>query len=77
MIGYQQLRSLLWRRQEGRCAACGDPMHGRVEIAHIVRRGRIRSQLGERYLWHGADNYIELNPGKCPAHIFLVHRSIL
>ncbi len=31
---------------------------------------------GARYLWHGADNYVELNPGTCPAHIFQVHRRI-
>jgi starch synthase (maltosyl-transferring) len=32
---------------------------------------------GARYLWHGADNYVELNPSKCPAHIFRVQRRIL
>ena len=31
---------------------------------------------GARYLWHGADNYIELNPNVSPAHIFQVHRRI-
>jgi len=31
---------------------------------------------GVSYLWHGADNFIELNPGKCPAHIFRVQKSI-
>jgi starch synthase (maltosyl-transferring) len=27
------------------------------------------------YLWRGADNYVELNPGLCPAHIFRVNRQ--
>ncbi|MFC1870336.1 alpha-1,4-glucan--maltose-1-phosphate maltosyltransferase [Chloroflexota bacterium] len=31
---------------------------------------------GARYLWHGADNYVELNPAICPAHIFRVHRRV-
>jgi starch synthase (maltosyl-transferring) len=31
---------------------------------------------GARYLWHGADNYVELNPSKCPAHIFRLHQRI-
>jgi starch synthase (maltosyl-transferring) len=31
---------------------------------------------GARYLWHGAGNYVELNPTVCPAHIFRVHRRI-
>jgi starch synthase (maltosyl-transferring) len=31
---------------------------------------------GARYLWHGADNYVELNPSIYPAHIFRVHRRI-
>ena len=25
-----------------------------------------------RYLWHGARNYVELNPHESPAHIFRV-----
>jgi len=29
-----------------------------------------------RYLWHGAGNYVELNPSICPAHIFRVHRRL-
>jgi len=29
-----------------------------------------------RYVWHGADNYVELNPNVCPAHIFSVHKRI-
>ncbi|MGH6634700.1 MAG: alpha-1,4-glucan--maltose-1-phosphate maltosyltransferase, partial [Gammaproteobacteria bacterium] len=28
------------------------------------------------YLWHGARNYIELNPSIVPAHIFLVRRHV-
>jgi len=31
---------------------------------------------GARYLWHGAGNYIELDPKVCPAHIFRVNRRI-
>jgi len=31
---------------------------------------------GARYLWHGAENYLELNPAICPAHIFRVHKRI-
>jgi len=27
-----------------------------------------------RYLWHGARNYVELNPAICPAHVFSVRR---
>jgi starch synthase (maltosyl-transferring) len=27
------------------------------------------------YQWHGADNYVELDPGLCPAHIFKVNRQ--
>jgi starch synthase (maltosyl-transferring) len=29
-----------------------------------------------RYLWHGARNYIELNPSVLPAHIFKVRRRV-
>lgn len=33
--------------------------------------------LGEgRYLWHGARNYVELNPQVVPAHIFRVRRRL-
>jgi len=31
---------------------------------------------GARYLWHGADNYVELNPSVCPAHIFCIYKHI-
>jgi len=31
---------------------------------------------GERYLWHGARNYVELDPHVMPAHIFLVRRRV-
>jgi starch synthase (maltosyl-transferring) len=27
-----------------------------------------------RYLWHGNRNYVELDPGTCPAHVFRVRR---
>jgi starch synthase (maltosyl-transferring) len=29
-----------------------------------------------RYLWHGARNYVELNPSVLPAHIFKVRRRV-
>jgi len=32
---------------------------------------------GARYFWHGAGNYVELNPNVCPAHIFRIHKRIL
>ena len=31
---------------------------------------------GERYLWHGPRNYIELNPGHLPGHILKIHRRM-
>lgn len=31
---------------------------------------------GERYLWHGARNYVELNPAQESGHIFKLHRHI-
>ncbi|HEX9118756.1 MAG TPA: alpha-1,4-glucan--maltose-1-phosphate maltosyltransferase [Anaerolineae bacterium] len=29
-----------------------------------------------RYLWHGARNYVELNPATIPAHIFVIRRKV-
>jgi starch synthase (maltosyl-transferring) len=29
---------------------------------------------GARYLWHGADNYVELDPNVLPAHVFTLRR---
>jgi len=29
-----------------------------------------------RYLWHGAWNYVELNPSVLPAHVFKVRRRV-
>ncbi len=29
-----------------------------------------------RYLWHGPHNYLQLNPQKMPAHIFVVRRRV-
>ena len=29
-----------------------------------------------RYLWHGARNYVELNPQTVPAHIFVIRRKV-
>jgi starch synthase (maltosyl-transferring) len=31
---------------------------------------------GDRYLWHGPRNYIELNPSKQPGHILKIHRRL-
>ncbi|HVP22138.1 MAG TPA: alpha-1,4-glucan--maltose-1-phosphate maltosyltransferase [Anaerolineaceae bacterium] len=31
---------------------------------------------GARYLWHGARNYVELNPQTVPAHIFVIRRKV-
>ncbi|NIR52678.1 MAG: DUF3416 domain-containing protein [Phycisphaerae bacterium] len=30
----------------------------------------------EKYIWQGERNYIELNPEKIPAHVFLVHKRL-
>ena len=31
---------------------------------------------GERYLWNGPRNYVELNPARMPGHILRIHRSL-
>jgi starch synthase (maltosyl-transferring) len=31
---------------------------------------------GERYLWHGARNYVELSPSRLPGHILKIHRKV-
>ena len=31
---------------------------------------------GERYLWHGPRNYVELNPSRLSGHILLIHRKM-
>jgi len=31
---------------------------------------------GARYLWHGARNFVQLDPQRSPAHIFRVHRRV-
>jgi starch synthase (maltosyl-transferring) len=37
---------------------------------------QVSDLLNEKsYLWHGADNYVELDPGLCPAHIYRVIRQ--
>jgi starch synthase (maltosyl-transferring) len=37
----------------------------------------VHDQLGgERYYWHGAHNYIRLDPNILPAHIFHMHRLV-
>jgi starch synthase (maltosyl-transferring) len=31
---------------------------------------------GERYLWHGPRNYVELNPARQPGHVLKIHRRM-
>ena len=31
---------------------------------------------GARYTWHGARNYVQLNPHVVPAHIFRIRRRV-
>jgi len=31
---------------------------------------------GERYLWHGARNYVELNPSRLSGHVLKIHRRV-
>ncbi len=31
---------------------------------------------GARFLWHGAKNYVELDPHIAPAHIFRLRRRV-
>jgi starch synthase (maltosyl-transferring) len=31
---------------------------------------------GERYLWHGRRNYVQIDPGHVPAHIFRLRRKV-
>jgi starch synthase (maltosyl-transferring) len=31
---------------------------------------------GERYLWHGPRNYVELNPSRLSGHILKIHRRL-
>jgi starch synthase (maltosyl-transferring) len=31
---------------------------------------------GERYLWHGPRNYVELNPQRLPGHVLKIHRRL-
>ncbi len=38
---------------------------------------RVHDLLGDgRYVWHGARNFVELNPHVLPAHIFRIHRGV-
>ncbi|NBC83744.1 MAG: DUF3416 domain-containing protein [Bacteroidetes bacterium] len=38
---------------------------------------QVHDMLGGAYfLWHGAHNYVELNPGIMPAHIFILRRKV-
>jgi starch synthase (maltosyl-transferring) len=29
-----------------------------------------------RYLWHGSRNYVQLDPGACPAHLFRIRKKV-
>lgn len=53
---YRRLWQLLYERQGGRCAHCGQriwPEDGyTTEIAHRIPRGRVRRLLGKEYEWH-------------------------
>ena len=31
---------------------------------------------GDRYIWHGSSNYIELDPSKQPAHVIFIKRHM-
>ena len=31
---------------------------------------------GARFLWHGARNFVQLDPHRSPAHVFRVHRRV-
>ena len=31
---------------------------------------------GERYLWNGPQNYVELNPGRVSGHVLRIHRRM-
>ena len=31
---------------------------------------------GDRYLWHGPHNYVEINPAAVPAHVFRIRRRL-
>lgn len=63
-----------------------DPFHRQSGWVHLhldrlqLRGGesfQVLDELtGARYLWQGAQNYIELDPGKIPAHIFCVLRKV-
>ncbi len=38
---------------------------------------RVQDLLGgENYLWHGPDNYVHLDPGVMPAHLFRIQRAV-
>ena len=63
-----------------------DPYHrhsGWLEIpsarlgVEVNRPYQVHDLLGDgRYLWHGERNYVELDPGVVPAHIFVVRRWV-
>ena len=43
---------------------------------YVFRRVYVPGAVSRMYLWHGATNYVELNPHVVPAHIFRVHRRV-
>ena len=61
-----------------------DPHHLRAGVVHLDldelgvdgdRPFEVHDLLGDaRYRWQGADNYVELDPGVMPAHVFTVTR---
>lgn len=59
-----------------------DPHHRRAGVVHLdlaelgLESGsfEVHDRLSDaRYTWHGADNYVELDPAVLPAHVFTLH----
>jgi starch synthase (maltosyl-transferring) len=50
-----------------------------LDMLGIPRDGAYEAEdllTGERYLWHGERNYVELNPTRQTGHILRIHRTI-
>jgi starch synthase (maltosyl-transferring) len=47
-----------------------------LEISHDRAYEAEDLLTGERYLWHGERNYLELNPARQSGHILKIHRSL-
>ena len=45
-----------------------------LRLYEMARYGYVK-HIGERFLWNGPANYVELNPHVLPAHIFRIHRK--